>query len=509
MLIITKELRKHAVANWGLKETATDGEIRRHAVGLVSKKELTHAQLKGIASGKSDSPTKPKGGAAGAGGTATKDAEKPEGKSADDVKGVELFKSTPSTHIRVKGVEEQFKNTKETIVYPKHHSNTGKEHPRAGQPVFMDGTFESQSQLDKAIAGVVVKAALQTKLQNSDMRRWHRWTELDQQLWDYAIREKGWVGKLKCDSNGEGGISLIGNKLTEFEQKTLIADTVSGGLFAVPAAFDDAIVLYPLLYGEVFPHLNLIDVRSNRVQGAAMSRPTFTSGVVEGTGVQPFDTAGFIQAFDTAVYNAQGGMEIGKDFEDDSPVAIGETVVRMFGEASQVWLDRVASYGNGVSEPQGMLRASGLTLVNSAFGAGGPMTVNDYQALYFAMTKAFRTMPGAYLSYLSNDGCYRNGRYIQIGTDDQRRVLGMDWESYTIGEKNAYAVQNDIPDGVMGFFNMKLYRMYRRLGTQITVDDTGYQLRTRNTRLITARMRFGGRLEQSGAGAVMLDAQSN
>lgn len=509
MLIVTTALRKHAVANWGLKDTATDGEIRRHAVGLVSKKELTHAQLQGIANGKAAKKAETPAGGAGAGGTGTKAAETPVGKSSSEVSGTELFKSTPSSHVRVKGVEEQFSTAKMAVVYPKTFVNSGRERPNAGMPVMLDGGFDTPSQLDKAIAGVVVKAALQTKLQQSEMRRWHRWTELDEQLWQYAIREKEWVGKLRPDANGDGGISVFGKKLTEFEQKTLIADTVSGGLFAVPAAFDDAIVLYPILYGEVFPHLNLIDVRSNRVQGASMSRPTFTSGVVEGTGVQPFDTSAFIAAFDTAVYNAQGGMEIGKDFEDDSPVAIGETVVRMFGEAAQVWLDRVASYGNGVSEPQGMMRASGLTLVNSAFGAGGPMTVNDYQALYFAMTKAFRTEPGAYLSYLSNDGAYRNGRYISIGVDDQRRVLGMDWESYTIGEKNAYAVQNDIPDGLLGFFNMKRYRMYRRLGTQITVDDTGYQLRTRNTRLITARMRFGGRLDQSGAGAIMLDAQSN
>jgi HK97 family phage major capsid protein len=521
MLIVTSALRKHAVANWGLKDSATDAEVRREALNRVSKKELTHSDLADIRLGKKakkpgnstgggtdgDGTGTGTGGGSGS-GTGTGTGGGNDRNPTDPPRtGEELFK-TSNTQVRLKSVSEHFKTTKDVAVYPKTFLNSGKEHPRAGAPVMLGGsTFETMSELDKAIAGVVVKAALQTKLMPNEMRRWHRWTELDQQLWDYALREKEWVGVLRPDKDGDGGIPLFGRKLDEYQRKTLIADTTSGGLYAVPAAFDDAIIIVPLLYGEVFPHLNLQDVRSNRVQGATMSRPTYTSGVIEGTGVQPFDTSGFIGAFDTPVYNAQGGMEIGKDLEEDSPVAIGDTVVRMFGEAAMVWLDRVASYGNGVTEPQGMLRAAGLTLVNSSFGASGPMTVNDYQSLYFALTKAFRTEPGAYLSYLSNDSGYRNGRYIQIGTDDQRRVLGMDWEKYTIGD-NPYAVQNDIPDGLIGFFNMKRYNMYRRLGTQITVDDSGYQLRTRNTRLITARMRFGGRLNQAGAGAYMSDAQS-
>lgn len=508
MLIITTALRKHAVATWGMPETASDGDIRRRALAEVSAKTLSHTELIRLANGKGTkaaaAPAKKAPTPAPAGGNPAPTVPPP----APARTGEELFK-TASSQIRVKSVAEHFSTATKQAMFPVRTKANGKEDPRGGQPVNVPGlgAFNEPSDLDKAIAGVVVKAAIQNKIGSSERQRWHTWTELDQQLWEYALHEKEWCGVLKPDKDGNG-MQVAGKKLEPYQIKTLIADTVSGGLYAVPAAFDDAIVLYPVLYGEIFPFVNLQDVRSNRVQGAAMQRPTFTSGVVEGTGVAPFDTSGFISAFDTAVYNAQGGMEIGKDFEDDSPVAIGDTVIRMFGEAALVWLDRVCAYGNGVSEPQGMLRAAGLANVASSFGVSGPMTVSDFQSLYFAISKAFRNEPGAVLSYVGNDTVYRNGRFIQIGTDDQRRVMGMDWESYVIGEKLKFSVQNDIPDGVLGFFNLKRYRMYRRLGTNITIDDTGYQLRTRNTRLITARMRFGGRLDQAGAGAVGTDFQS-
>lgn len=509
MLIVTKALRAHAVANWGIKSDDTDADIRRRVSDLIGKGELTAAQLKTISDGKgTPKPAAPPAVTPPATPPAAPPAVPPTVPPPED-KGTDaamLFRDL--SRVRAVGPEERYDKSTKTVLYPKTFAVGGAKHPKADSPVVLDGTFNEPSQLDKAIAGVVLKAALQSKLHPAEMKRWHRWNDHDEQLWQYAVREKEWCGLLKPNSEGEGGIPLRGRKLNgEYEVKTLIADTQSGGLYAVPAAFDDAIILYPILYSQVFPHLNLQDVRSNRVQGATMARPTFTSGVVEGTGVAPFDTSGFISAFDTAIYNAQGGMEIGKDFEDDSPVAIGETVTRLYGEAAMQWLDRVSAYGNGVTEPQGMLRAAGLAICNSAFGAGGPMTVNDFQQLWFAVSKAFREEPGAYLSYLSNDTSYRNGRYIQIGVDDARKVLGMDWQSYTLGDNN-YAIQNDIPDGVIGYFNFKRYNMYRRLGTQITIDDSGYQLRTRNTRLIVARMRFGGRLNHAGAGSVMTDAQA-
>jgi len=69
-------------------------------------------------------------------------------------------------------------------------------------------------------------------------------------------------------------------------------------------------------------------------------------------------------------------------------------------------------------------------------------------------------------------------------------------------------IQNDTTNADIAFCNLRYYRMYRRLGLNIRVETGGKELAQKNLKLIVVRMRFGGQLEQGGAAAKIVDAQS-
>jgi HK97 family phage major capsid protein len=170
------------------------------------------------------------------------------------------------------------------------------------------------------------------------------------------------------------------------------------------------------------------------------------------------------------------------------------------------WLDRVVAVGNGYDEPQGFFSATAATLLNSTFGAAGPPTVSDAEALMFGLAKQFRNEGNKFLAYVSNDYTYRKLRSVPVGPGDQRRVFGMDHAEYKLNGFD-HKIQNNIPEGYAAFINLRKYVMYRRLGMQVRVETGGRQLALSNTRLIVVRMRYGGQLSIGGAAALMKDLQ--
>lgn len=515
---VSKRLARWAGKN--LKVNAGDKAAVRSAVAkALTAGTLTAARLKKLNAAKAPATAAvTTGGGTGGGGdadkttTATVHNDPPGGgkgrdTSYPDVSAGSYFKGL--SEIRVKEAADRYDDAKTAVVYPQFVKGTGIPHPRAGEPVTVLGRkLFHPSQRDLAVVGSFWKYAANfaCRAKGISAPEWTGFRADEKELLQHCIHKSAWTGLLGADKNGEGGHEILG-KLEDWQVKTLIADVNSGGLFAVPQAFDDAIVMYPILYGQLAPYVTMRDVKSNRVQGALMNRPRFVSGTLEGTAVQPFDTTGFISAFDTPIFNAQGSMELGKDFEDDSPAAVGQTVVDMFGQEALAWMDRVIAYGDGRNEPLGICRTPGLYAVLSSYGPGGPMTVADFTNLQFGIDLALRQEPNAYKCFISNDTMYRASRNIQVGPNDERRVFGMDTQSYNL-LGDPYAINNNIPTGLVAYANLRRYRMYRRLGVQITIDDSGYTLRTRNTRLIVARMRYGGRLDYAGAAALMSDAQS-
>lgn len=413
-------------------------------------------------------------------------------------------------NVLVKSVAEMYKKDRQDAVYPVksgRHGN-GADHPFAGRPAQYEGrTLRHPSELDRAVCGAYVKFALAASTDAREIPRGLRMTDHDRDLMAYAMNEMEWTGLIGGQGTEDYGVKKIERRrLDELERKALLDDTVSGGLEAAPIVFDDMVILYPVLFGEVWPFVNTVSItRGRRIEGFSIGNPTFTSGVAEGTPITPFNTANFIQAFDTTIYTAVAAMEIGMDLEEDSPADIGGIVGERYGLKAMEWLDRVVCVGDGVTEPQGFFYAPGTTAVSSGNPGGAP-TVSDYEGLMFGVSKAYRNEPGAMNCFVANDTTYRRVRSIAVGPTDERRVFGMTHQDYKLLDR-PYKVQNDIPNNWMAFVNLKRYRMYRRLGLNIRVETGGNYLANRNLKLIVVRMRFGGQLELGGAAAVVTDAQ--
>lgn len=529
---LTKRLKAFAAKRFAVPTDATDAEFRRVIGVKVAAGKLPIPKLRELAAVKS--ATDP----AAAVGKAFKTKKKKSGGvglSADDVtrlidrgirKGLAKVKGgdgasavTPaqmfaksfgsdSGRVRVKSAAELYSTSTKEAFYPNclRKDGRGGNHPWAGQPArFAKQTLSHPSDLAKAVSAAWLKWQLHHQTEGKNLPQNLRLTDHDRDLCFHAMKNMAWTGSVGAGSGVRSAFNK--RKLNELELKTLLDDTISGGIEAAPSVFDDAIILFPVLYGELFPFVDVKNVaRGRRIKGASMQRADFVSGPAEGTAISPFNTASFIGAFDTPIFAATGAMEIGLDFEDDTPVALGGTILDQFGEQALVYLDRVIAIGNGYNEPLGIFNTSGLTVTPTDNGVVGPPTVSDYEGLYFGLAKQYRNEPGAMLAYVGNDTSYRRTRSIQVGSDDQRRVFGMNPDEYQILGK-PFKVQNGIANSKVAFVNLKRYRMYRRLGLSVKMTDQGRSLALSNTRLIVLRMRFGGQMETANAVAVSTDAQ--
>jgi len=422
----------------------------------------------------------------------------------------EVFGKSTAVNARVMSAAEQYSTSTVTATYPgrMRKNGTGPSHPFAGQPAqFMGRTLEHPSELAKAVAGAWVKWCIKSSNGGTDAGIPYnlRVTEHDRDLVMHAMKNLPWTGYVR--GAGEQTSRVNRKKLADWQMKALLDDTSSGGIEITPVVFDDAIVMIPVLYGELFPFVNVVNIpKGRRVKSGAMQNPTFTSGIAEGTAIQPFNTASFVTAFDTSIYVAVGAMETGLDFEEDSPVDLGSAVVEKYGDKALEWLDRVIAVGNGYNEPLGIMNTTGLVAISTDNGAAGPPTVSDYEGLYFGLAKQWRKEAGAVTAYIGNDTSYRRTRGIQVGPGDERRVWGMNHDEYAILGR-PFKVQNDIPNSKVAFANLKRYRMYRRLGLTVRVETAGRALAIANTKLLVLRMRYGGQMENANAVAINTDAQ--
>ena len=97
--------------------------------------------------------------------------------------------------------------------------------------------------------------------------------------------------------------------------------------------------------------------------------------------------------------------------------------------------------------------------------------------------------------YVLNDTQYKKFMQLATGvTGDDRPLFGMNVKAYQLGDYGV-SVQQNITSGDMAFCNLGAYRLYRRQGLQFLSDETGRTNRLANSRLVVARMRWGGQIE--------------
>ncbi len=524
---LTKGLKEWAVANLGLTADASDADFKKGIAESLAgigthKGKMTVKKLKELTKdGSPATPPAPKKKKSApafdpklfdesvqkAVDAAIKKAIPATEPTFKDLSPADLFAKGTPHNIRVVGAAERYSKVANKAFYPEfigHGGQSQRKHALAGRPVEWEGHhLEHTSDLGKAVAGAWFKKQIAQSTSAQNIPRGMRMTKHDEDLLLFAVHEMEWSGVHNV--RDESGDKIERQKLTDFQRKSILDDTISGGIEAAPVVFDDALILFPLLYGELFPFVNVVNIsQGRRVKGASMQNPTMTSGIAEGTAIQPFSTSGFIGAFDTAIFPMVGSVLLGLDFEEDTPIGFGSRIVTQWGMVVQQNLDKFIAIGDGVTQPLGIFNTVGYQNVNSDNGPGGRLSINDLESLMFGLQKQYRFEAGAMTAYIGNDLGYRRFRKIPVGPGDERRVQGMDYGSYTAIDR-PYKVQNDITTGQFAYANLKRYRMYRRLGMTVRVVTEGLQLATTNQRAIVVRMRFGGQMETGNAVALMLD----
>lgn len=397
------------------------------------------------------------------------------------------FKNAGTGSVRVKKATEQFSSTKGKVCWER-----GDRHGRPeGVPVKMYRGFEGSKQIlqqefDSLSQAEWAKSGAYAKYLMRKAGAPIRLTELDQRLVAELLHEDTFVGI-------EGNAS--GRKLTDFEIKAVLDDSTSGGQEAVPEYFDNAIIMTPLLHGELFPYVNVIPMsRGSSVDGFSIGTPTFVS-TASGSAISPFTTTSFVSAFDVNIYPASCAVEWGIDFEEDAVPNFGQAVIAQIGQEHLRWLDEQIAIGDGTTEPQGILTATG-TGVSAANGTTGALTYADALTMQFGIGKSARNAFGGNRTrYVMHDTNYKLFMSVATGvTGDTRPVFGMNSQSYQLGDYPV-SVQNNITVGDMAFCNLAAYRLYRRQGLQFVMEDRGSTLRLANKRLMLARTRWGGKIE--------------
>jgi len=426
--------------------------------------------------------------------------------SADD--SVTPEKSGSDIQIRLKGVEESFDSTKQVMRFPEK-TNGGSPHAKAGQ-IVMEGNriIEEASQLERALSGMWFKCLLQSSTGGRGVPHKLRMNDQDKALLEYALHKEKWGGKINS-TDEENGVEIDGKHLSDMMRKQVVDDLTSGGLEIAPIAFDNQVITFPLLHGELFPKVNLQTItRGRRIEGATVATVTMAWGGGDDTAITLQLTAGFVGAFDTLIHVIDGAIEIGLDFLSDASVDIGPIVTDGYGRRLMNQLDRVIGTGDGTTQPEGVTVASGTTAVASANGASGPPTVGDYEGLLFGVPKEYKSgHPQNASCFCANETTYARARGIAVGSTDERRVFGMSHEDYQMFSR-PFAIENSLTNPDIFFGVMARYRMYRRMGLTMRSSTEGTTLIRRNMLLITARARFGGQVEDGSAFAVMSDAQS-
>lgn len=221
-----------------------------------------------------------------------------------------------------------------------------------------------------------------------------------------------------------------------------------------------------------------------------------------------------IAEVNSSIFPVTAAIEVGRDLLSDSPAALGAELVQKLGVRLAAELDNVISNGSGTDRPEGIFTATGLGSVSSTNGTTGPPTVADYMGLMFGVSKAFRTSQRCV--FIGNDTSYKRARSIQVvAASDQRLVFGMDIDRGSGASVEAYSVlgrpykiQNDIANTTIAFGDMSQYRLYRRQGMELQWIMNDRESVRRNTALLVARARFGGRVVNATAFAKTTNAQN-
>lgn len=368
--------------------------------------------------------------------------------------------------IRVKNPVEKWDHTKSVGVYRKHAYYKGQQMRHNDRPVF------EPTQRTRAMSAAWFK-----------FQALHEWmTENDTQIVKHILATEPFYvpnsegvtdARLLTEAEREAVWKLnTSNKAT-----TLVDDATSGGAYAVPEFFDMDMIITPVLSDEDIPsYCNIVDVpRGSSAQNFIVGNLTIAAANTEGSAVTPFTTDGFLTNHDTSFFRAAGFVRIGRNWELDAHPGLAAELLQNYQRAFKLWLNEQIVAGDGTTEPQGILNASGTTDVTPSSPTTGAQVLTDWTALLFGVGKAYRNRGGRQNAiYIMTDTTYRRAREIATGvTGDTRFVFGDDVESYRLFNHPTLIEESGLSNNHGIFAQMKGYRLYRRQGLRFIQEDRG------------------------------------
>ena len=402
-----------------------------------------------------------------------------------------------STDIRVKEAVESYSTTKSALMYPERTKRNAP-HQMAGERVMSQGRpMDTASDQDKALAGVWAKFQLATvtsAVAGNAYNAWERLSEHEKSLLAHLVDEGEWDdsddNRSRITKGYHGGL------------KALFDDATSGGIEAAPIVFDDQVIQAPLLHGELYPLVNEVPLaRGRRVEGVSTLTVTGSWGGIDDTAISLFNTASYVAAFDTTIYRWEGSVQIGLDFMSDTPIDFGAHITTQYGQRLLEDLDDVIATGNGTTQPEGIMTASGTTSV--AFG--GTTSIGNYESLRFSVAKAEHGPVKNSAVFCGTETSYQRAHAIPVGAADARRLGGMEYDSYRWMQR-PYKINESLTNAQIFYAIMARYRMYRRKGFTVRTSTEGDTLIRQNEMLIVVMSRYGGQIERGACAAVTTTA---
>lgn len=399
--------------------------------------------------------------------------------------------------VNVKRASANYDSTKQRLVYPSANVPGKAPHPKAGQDVTYQGSaMYKSSDLERAQFGAWMKWQVQR-----ETRGLVRMSDHESDLFRELVESEKWVG----DADFGSGPEYIGEgkQLNDFQKKTLLSDSTSGGEYLVPYFYDLDLVTYPLLNGELFPFVDLHDLTtSDTVETPTLDNMSLAWGPAEGDSpVIALQTTTSLAAWiSSKVFAVTGAITIGRDFLTDSPIKLYDKITAEYQKRLLNVLDSGIAAGDGSTAILGIFNTSSTHTYTAANNTAGPVKMADVTGMIEALPKEYRPKNTTVL-WLSLDSLYWKIKEVQVNssTGDQRLVLGYDPENYTLLGR-PYKITNsaDVAGSQLAFFRPDLYRMWRRKGAQFEMTDAGKTLRLANELLITMRSRWAGQIVDPG-----------
>lgn len=329
-------------------------------------------------------------------------------------------------------------------------------------------------------------------------------TEHEHQLLLEVKNEELWCGQYAGVDYGPTKLAtILGRKGTD-----LIADSggTSGGDNLVPYFYDVDLYTFPLLYGELYPMVQVTELGiSNQVLLPRINNVDASWSSTEGSAnAIPLQTTdALVDKLASNVYNVAFSITVGRDMLADSPVKLGSYIGGLFSRKLMHELDRIVAKGsNSAKEPLGLANTSGANTVTSQSNSAGPYLVTDLENMLSSLPKQYRTKNDPVCWVMADSSWFRM-RGMKTGlSGDQRRVLGYDYEGYRLFNRDV-KIQNDISGSDIMLANLSLYRMWRRLGLQVETSTVGKTLMLDNEMLWVGRARFAGQFID-GAGLSLM-----